>query len=58
MFGLILWPAHPAWLSQFQNGWLGGLFLALFFASLLLVSESGGAMLISVRNWEKRHQCP
>src|SRR6266568_7977243 len=41
----------PTWLySLFQNWWLGGLFLTLFLASLALVSESGGAMLISARS--------
>jgi DNA-binding PadR family transcriptional regulator len=58
LFSLILWPSHPAWLSQFQNGRLGGLYLAVFFASLVLVSESAGAMLISARSWEKRHTLP
>lgn len=58
LFSLILWPSRPAWLSQFQNGRLGGLFLAVFFASLVLVSESAGAMLISARSWEKRHTLP
>jgi hypothetical protein len=41
--------------SLFQNGWLNGLFQAMFLASLALVAESGGAMLTSARNWEKRH---
>src|SRR5205809_138855 len=37
---------------------MGGLFLAVFLASLVLVSESTGAMLISARSWEKRHTLP
>lgn len=39
----------------FQNGWFNGLFLVMFFVSLALVAESGGAMLISARSWERRH---
>lgn len=47
---------RPAWLyNLFQNGWLNGLFLAMFVTSLVLVAESGGAMLISAWHWEKRH---
>lgn len=37
-----------------QNGWLNSLFLALFLASLALVAERGGAMLISARRWQAR----
>jgi len=48
--------SRPAWLySLFHKGWLNGLFQAMFLASLALVAESGGAMLISARSWEKRH---
>jgi hypothetical protein len=53
---LLILPSRPAWLySLFQNGWTSGLFLTLFLASLAHVSESGGAMLLSARSWEKRH---
>ena len=38
----------------FQNGWLNDLFLGMFLASLALVAERGGAMLISVRRWQER----
>ena len=49
-------PGLPPWVeSLFQNGWFNGLFLAMFVASVALVAESGGAMLISTRSWEKRH---
>lgn len=37
-----------------QNGWLNDLFLGLFLASLALVAERGGAMLISARRWQER----
>jgi hypothetical protein len=39
----------------FQNGWLNDLFLGMFLASLTLVAERGGAMLISARRWQERH---
>ena len=39
----------------FQNGWLNDLFLGMFLASLALVAERGGAMLISARRWQERH---
>jgi len=49
-------PDFAAWLSGlFQMWWFKVLFLFLLLASLVLVAESAGTMLISLRSWQKRH---
>ena len=49
-------PDLAAWLSGlFQMWWFKVLFLFLVLAALVLVAESAGTMLISMRSWQKRH---
>src|SRR6266516_4392820 len=48
-------PDLAAWLSGlFHMWWFQVLFLFLVLAALVLVAESAGTMLISLRSWQKR----
>jgi len=49
-------PGLAAWLSGlFQMWWFTVLFLFLVLASLVLVAQSAGTMLISLSSWQKRY---
>lgn len=53
---LRLLPLVLLLLLLFNNWWNNTVLLSVFVVSVILVAESGGAMFISTRSWEKRHR--